>query len=214
MRHLHSGRRHNGHPTSSAHAAPRHPRRRVAIVPAALVFAVAASPGTALASSLLSGYGGPGEGSEAILGSTLVNGPSGGAGGGSAGAGGSPVSGAGGSGHGPSPPLGGELAGRSASRPAGARGIGGRAQRAGGAGNGTAGTGAGPARTAFAARAADRGAVESEDLGLTAQDLIYVLLVLAALAAVWALTVQLARTSADGALSGAKGTAQGTRLKP
>ena len=214
MRHLFSGRRDDGHPTSSDHAAPRHPRRRVAIVTALLAFAVAGSPGAALASSLLSGYGGPGEGSEAIIGSTLVNGPSGGAGGGSAGAGGSPVSGTAGSGRGPSASPNGELAGRSASASAGARGIGGRARRATGAGNGTAATGAGSSGTAFAAQAADRGNVESEHLGLTAQDLIYVLLVLAALAAVWALTAHLARTSADGALSGAKGTAQGTRLKP
>ena len=64
-------------------AAPHHPHRGVTIVTAVLVSALAGSPGTALASSLLSGYGGPGEGSEAILGSTLVNGPPGGAGGGS-----------------------------------------------------------------------------------------------------------------------------------
>lgn len=122
MRHLFSGCRYDGHPTSSDHAAPRHAGRRVAILIALLAFAVGGSPGAALASSLLSGYGGPGEGSEAIIGSTLVNGPSGGAGGGSAGAGGSPVSGTAGSGRGPSAALGGELAGRSASGSAGPRG--------------------------------------------------------------------------------------------
>ena len=37
-------------------------------------------PASAGASSLLSGYGGPGQGTQAILGSTLLNGPSGGAG--------------------------------------------------------------------------------------------------------------------------------------
>ena len=39
-----------------------------------------AAPAPALASSLLSGYGGPGQGNQAILGSALVNGPRGGAG--------------------------------------------------------------------------------------------------------------------------------------
>lgn len=42
----------------------------------------AIAPATAAAGSLLSGYGGPGQGNQAILGSGLVNGPSGGAGGG------------------------------------------------------------------------------------------------------------------------------------
>ncbi|HEV2922622.1 MAG TPA: hypothetical protein VGW98_01195 [Solirubrobacteraceae bacterium] len=37
-------------------------------------------PASAGASSLLSGYGGPGQGTQAILGSALLNGPSGGAG--------------------------------------------------------------------------------------------------------------------------------------
>jgi hypothetical protein len=44
-------------------------------------------PASAGASSVLSGYGGPGQGTQAILGSTLLNGPSAGAGGGSAGGG-------------------------------------------------------------------------------------------------------------------------------
>jgi hypothetical protein len=57
-----------------------------AAVAAALMSAV---PVSATASSLLSGYGGPGQGSQAILGSALLNGPSngGGSGGGSAGSG-------------------------------------------------------------------------------------------------------------------------------
>jgi hypothetical protein len=42
-------------------------------------------PASATASSLLSGYGGPGQGTQAILGSTLLNGPSAGAGGGPSG---------------------------------------------------------------------------------------------------------------------------------
>lgn len=42
-------------------------------------------PGSSWANSLLSGYGGPGQGSQAILGSALLNGPSGGSGGGGGG---------------------------------------------------------------------------------------------------------------------------------
>jgi hypothetical protein len=46
-----------------------------------LVLALAAAlPAGALASSLLSGYGGPGQGNQAILGAALVNGPKGGGG--------------------------------------------------------------------------------------------------------------------------------------
>jgi len=44
-------------------------------------------PASATASSLLSGYGGPGQGTQMILGSKLLNGPSSGGGGGSAGGG-------------------------------------------------------------------------------------------------------------------------------
>jgi hypothetical protein len=50
-----------------------------------LAAALAVLPASALASSLLSGYGGPGQGSQAILGSALVNGPKGGGSGGGGG---------------------------------------------------------------------------------------------------------------------------------
>ncbi len=45
-----------------------------------LVVIAAAMPSSASASPLLSGYGGPGEGDQAILGSALLNGPRGGSG--------------------------------------------------------------------------------------------------------------------------------------
>ena len=49
-----------------------------------LLASLAAAPASASAGPLLSGYGGPGQGSQAILGATLLNGPSGGGGGTSA----------------------------------------------------------------------------------------------------------------------------------
>ncbi len=215
MRHLLSGRRHNGHPTSSDHAAPRHPRRRLAIVTALLVFAarrLAGRRARELAAERIRRSWRRQRGDSRLDARQRAA---------RAARVGDPPAQAARRRPAPRARVGvrrrratGERAGLSASGSAGARGIGGRAQRASGAGNGTAATGAGSSGTAFAARAADRGTVESEDLGLTAQDLIYVLLVLAALAAVWALTARLARTSADGEFSGAKGTAQGTRLKP
>jgi hypothetical protein len=55
-----------------------HQRITSILVFAALV--AAALPGTAAANSLLSGYGGPGEGNQAILGSALLNAPKGGGG--------------------------------------------------------------------------------------------------------------------------------------
>jgi hypothetical protein len=69
--------------------------RKIISIGCSLVALSAALAPTADASSLLSGYGGPGQGSQAILGSALLNGPSGGGGagtgGGSQGANGSPM---------------------------------------------------------------------------------------------------------------------------
>jgi hypothetical protein len=235
MRHLLSTRL-SGHPASRGHVAPqstahlvasaaRQPDgrqataiRRVVIGTIVLVFALAVAPGVALASSLLSGYGAPGEGSEAIVGSALANGPSGGAGTGAPGRGS-----AGAAGADSSVLAGGEGSGRgsSAARRGGRTGLSSSGSNGAGAPgtpkgrpNGAAARRAGSPETVAAVQAADRGGVESEDLGMTTTDLICALLVLAALAAVWALTVRVARAGADGSFSGAKGTAPGTRLKP
>lgn len=54
-------------------------RKIIPIVALALALS-ALVPASAPASSILSGYGGPGQGTQAILGSTLLNGPSGGGG--------------------------------------------------------------------------------------------------------------------------------------
>lgn len=56
-------------------------QRRAAMRIAISALVLAAFPAAAHASPLLSGYGGPGQGTQAILGAALVNGPSGGGGG-------------------------------------------------------------------------------------------------------------------------------------
>ncbi len=53
---------------------------RIIIYSWAILAVAAVLPGSALASPLLSGYGGPGQGNQALLGSTLINGPKGGGG--------------------------------------------------------------------------------------------------------------------------------------
>ncbi|HEV7529988.1 MAG TPA: hypothetical protein VGO29_13920 [Solirubrobacteraceae bacterium] len=58
--------------------------RTIILIVGSLVAFAGISSDAALASSLLSGYGGPGQGNQALLGSALLNGPGGG--GGSAGA--------------------------------------------------------------------------------------------------------------------------------
>jgi len=61
---------------------------KIARIATVLALSIALTPTAASASTLLSGYGGPGQGNQAILGAALLNGPSGrGGGGGSAGGG-------------------------------------------------------------------------------------------------------------------------------
>jgi hypothetical protein len=55
-------------------------RRMIRQIIALLAALAAAAPASAPANPLLSGYGGPGQGSQAILGATLLNGPSSGGG--------------------------------------------------------------------------------------------------------------------------------------
>jgi hypothetical protein len=147
----------------------------------------AAAPAAASADPLLSGYGGPGQGNQAILGSALLNGPPGGGegGGGSAGAGGSPTSGG---------PTGGVTGAPAAAATPGhassAAGNGSQAtERAGKASGNGSQTYSYPSGLA-ASRAALGG---SQTLGLTGTDLMYILLALGALGLTGALTSQLAR---------------------
>lgn len=155
------------------------------------------APAGASAGSLLSGYGGPGQGNQAILGSVLLGGPSGGQGG-SAGAGGA----------------GGVAGGRSNST-AGSTGAPRRRSAAPGesrkhrkAGVGTPAAARSQAQSGLLTRpAADAGTVPAQTLGLSADDLVYIILVLGALALTGALTRQLARPH-----GAAKGTRRRTRV--
>lgn len=168
-----------------------------------LTAAFGVAPPSALAGSLLSGYGGPGGGTQALLGSTLVNGagPSGGSSGGSSSGGGStaagggiasvsgsaPARGSGSSGPGP---------GSSASGASGARGHNEGSKRA----NGTPGTSAGGSAAytsgeglAPAARAAAAKDVKQAPLGFTGTDALLLAFVLGVLVITMALTRGLAR---------------------
>ncbi len=164
------------------------------------ILAVAA-PSCALASSLLSGYGGPGEGNQALLGSALINGPRGGSSGGASGssssgsrtssAGGSASSGAAGAGAGAQ---GESAAGRNGSAATGTTR------------HGAAASGARPTASASLYPAAERipPGVSNGTLGISAGDLALIVIGFAALASIGALTAWLTRpmnvAAGDGSL--------------
>jgi hypothetical protein len=174
---------------------------------AAAVMAVA-MPTTAMAGSLLSGYGGPGEGNQAILGSTLLNGRSNGGGGGSGGgssAGSGSASLAGLAAPSPKP-----AAERHGSRTIGARSGSSAARRrkaAAAAGGLASASGAGsPASTPLHSASAGSGA-----LGISGADLLYIILAFGAVLLTAVLTRQLMRgTDARGGPA-AKGMRRRTR---
>jgi hypothetical protein len=149
------------------------------------------APLDAGANSLLSGYGGPGQGSQAILGSALVNGPRGG----------------GGPSGGSSTNLGGPGAGTSSggSSVGAPSGAGGTSRPAGGSSTHTAkgsgarpnasGSGSGTYKPAYPSSTATSSAVESSQVGLSNSDLLYILLAAGALVFTGVLTRRLARTA-------------------
>jgi hypothetical protein len=156
---------------------------------------VAAMPATAPANSLLSGYGGPGEGNQAILGSALLNAPKGG--GGSGAAGGSQSSGSQTSGtqsgeaaapqstHGSS----GATKGSARRRKEGARAT--RTPT-----RGTAPQAAKGASVIYPAASREVTTGGSRALGLSGADFVYIILALGVLALTGFLTVRLTRTAA------------------
>jgi hypothetical protein len=188
-----------------------HPR--IVSIVASTVVLWAAAPAAAPANSLLSGYGGPGVGNQAIIGATLLNGPGGKSGGGGGGAS------AGGRSTGPSSSSGsGEQSGAVGSPSTRVPSSGGGVRsgaavaadrvkaRSGGGGRGS-GSGsrepdegkasAGSVRTysaPLAARVSDATVGGSGTLGLSGDDFLYVLLAFAGLAFTGVLTRRLART--------------------
>lgn len=173
------------------------------LVSLALVPAVVASPTALAGSPLLSGYGGPGAGEQAVIGSTLIGGSEGGAGSGgssdSTGSGGSGAIGASTGGSRPgSTATGGISAGSTASPGSGGNGsTGGGGGHTGKHGSTSSQVGAlgGANRTqAFVYPTALRSAsVDSPALGISGSDLLLFLVAVATLALVAVATVRLSR---------------------
>jgi hypothetical protein len=158
-------------------------RLRTSTIAVPVVLLAVLAPASAAAGPLLSGYGGPGQGNQAILGSALLNGPDEGSGGGSGSSGASPSS----SGAAPEP------AGQEASA-AREGGKSGGSPRAHHVGRRDARGSRPPAGARGVARPfkpiADVG---SQPLGLSGADLLYLLLGLAALVMTAAITRILVR---------------------
>ena len=150
---------------------------------------------SASADSLLSGYGGPGEGNQAILGSALLGGGAGGDGGSSSGASGSAGSSSAGA-AGVGAPAG---RGNIAPSPSNVRGTtpGRGAGRARGGSRGGKGGASGSGARAYpvVSRETQPTTGATETLGLSAEDLVYVLLALGALAFIGVLMRWLLRAS-------------------
>lgn len=186
--------------------------RKIIFIGGFLAAVMALAPTLATASSLLSGYGGPGQGNQAILGSALLNGPSGGGGSG----GGSSGGGAEGAGRSSTSTAtsatGGETAATGSAKGAPA-GSGAAPTGNSGTGSGT-GSGAAGARGASGAGSAPRKTVaavtlypaserlpasqQTGTLGLSTADLLYIILAAGTLAFVGVFTSRLTRTDAPG----------------
>jgi hypothetical protein len=166
-----------------------------------LVALWAALPVAAPASPLLSGYGGPGQGNQAILGSALLNGPRSGGGGGSGAAGGSSTTGA-------SRVATPTSQGKNAASTLSAAPRASKHDTGGGAGRGAAsaeGSAQGRASELSSGAssvypASDRGgaAQQSGTLGLSGEDFVYIIVGLGVLALTGVLTKRLSRIKRAG----------------
>jgi hypothetical protein len=178
---------------------------RATFVSLSLAVALATLPAGALAGSLLSGYGGPGGGAQAILGSTLVNGSGGGSNGGGSGGGvsggGAAPAAVGTSSYGQGKVGGSAQARAAAHRAAGAARSTGGVQGRHGAARSSSSNGASAgapstytysdsSRTAATLAAAEEGG----PLGLSGTDLLLIALAIGALVFTTGLTRRLART--------------------
>jgi hypothetical protein len=156
-----------------------------AIITTVALLASMVSAGPAAANPLLSGYGGPGEGNQAILGSTLFDGPSQG-GGGSVGSGGAAGSGG--------LPSAGADAGLATVAPQHETSSAARHDRTAAGGIGTASGAGSQAHIAGSSSPASQATLAgAQTLGLSGKDLLYILLALGALAMTGVLTRRLAR---------------------
>jgi hypothetical protein len=161
-----------------------------------------ATRSSARANSLLSGYGGPGEGNQAILGSALLGGTGGGGGssGGSSGSAGSSPTGTAGVGvqaGQKNAASTGSSGGGSTTRGGGRRSAGGASVSRGESGDASDGT----ARTYSVLSRGETSQAASEDsetLGLSGDDLLFILLALCTLAFTGVLTRRLTRITAAG----------------
>ena len=159
-------------------------QRTISLTLTLLAMLISTAPSSAFANPLLSGYGGPGAGSQAILGSTLVGGGGGGSAGGTSG--GSPVSSPGGAAPTGSSGSRVRAGGRTADR--------GSAQVARPSGKSSGGA-ARAYPVSSAENASQSAAIASETLGISSDDVAYIFLALGALAFTGVLTRRLARTS-------------------
>jgi hypothetical protein len=154
----------------------------------ALVVLSLAVAAPAMAGSLLSGYGGPGQGSQAILGSQLLNSPSGG--GGSNGGGSSPSTRGAGSAAGAEDEVrtgtSSDTTRRASTKPSAGK----RSNGAAGRSQSQHGSRAGAPAAASVAQSAS---VSSPALGLSGADLLYIFIALGALASTAVLTRRFAR---------------------
>jgi hypothetical protein len=174
-------------------------QRTISLTLTFLAVLLSTAPSSAFANPLLSGYGGPGEGNQAILGSTLVGGPGGGGGSAGGAAGGSPGSSLGGAvGSGARSAQSDATPTGSSGRGSGVR-AGGRAAGVGSGSRGPSGKASGGATRAYplssAENASQAASGETQTLGISGEDVAYIFLALGALAFTGVLTRRLARTS-------------------
>jgi|ERR1700730_1365780 len=161
-------------------------RRTILTLIALVAMTSGAAPASTHASSLLGGYGGPGQGSQVIIGSALLNGP--GSGGGNGGSAGPTDSSARGQGNGSVTTAPGSTASTSFAARGPVPGAGGEGKTAGRRGKNASGE----LRAVFAG-SSQQVRPDSRTLGLSGEELLYILLALGAVACAAVFTRRLAR---------------------
>jgi len=142
-------------------------------------------PATANAGSLLSGYGGPGQGNQAILGATVIGGASGGSGGGS--------SSGGGSGSGAESSTSGATSKPTLALKSSGAGATHTSSKTKTANRGASGSSAGAYQAPSTLSANEAASVGTPALGISGADLVYIVLAFAALLLTAAITGRLVR---------------------